>query len=79
MVSRRTGRDRRGARVPDGLGALRVALGVGLRAERDHVGELGHRVEVAERGEPLEAERVQAIAGEQREVGVDGRTTRPAP
>ena len=67
------------ARLPDGVGARRVALGVRLRAQRDHVGELGHGVEVAERGEPLEAERVQPIAGQQREVGVVGRTTRPAP
>ena len=55
----------------------RIALGVGLGAERDDVGELGHGVEVAERGQPLEPERVQPVAGQQREVGVLGRTTRP--
>ena len=46
----------------------RIALRVRLRAQRDDVGELGDGVEVADRGEPLEAERVQPIAGEQREV-----------
>ena len=38
--------------------------------EADQVGELAHRLEVAERGQPLEPERVEVVAGEQREVGV---------
>ena len=53
-------------------GALGVALGVGLRGQRDHVGQLGNRVEVAQLGQPREPERVQAVAREQREVGVLG-------
>ena len=70
MVSSRTARDRRRTRVPDGVGAGRIALGVRLRAQRDHVGELGHGVEVADRREPLETERVEPIAGQQREVRI---------
>ena len=47
-----------------------VCVRVRLRAERDDVGELGDRRQVADRGEPGEAERVHAVAGEQGEVGV---------
>ena len=64
--------DRGDARRPRRGGQLGVALGVRLRGQRDDVGELGDRLEVAELGEPGEAERVQAVAGEQREVGVVG-------
>ena len=67
--------DRGRARVPHRGGPLRVALRVGLRTQRDHVGELDHRVEVTQCGEPLEAERVQAVAGQQREVA--GRRRAP--
>src|SRR3954471_7664628 len=62
--------DGRRAGHPDRLGELRPALRVGLRAERDDVGELGDRVEVAQRGEPREAERVEVVAGEQHQVAV---------
>ena len=62
--------DRGGARLPDRAGALRIALGVGLRGERDHVGELRDGREIAQLGKPGEAERVQAVAGQQRQVGV---------
>ena len=37
-----------------------------------------HRLEVAERGEPGEAERVQLVAGKQRQIGVIGRDHAPA-
>ena len=44
----------------------------------DDVGEDGDRLEVAERGQPREPERVQPVAGQQREVGVLGHArTRP--
>src|SRR4051794_21156287 len=72
MVRARTAPDRLRASLPDGFCARRIALGVGLRAERDDVGELGHGFEVSELGEPLQAERVQAIAGQQRQVGILG-------
>ena len=41
-------------------------------ARRDHVGQLGHGVEVTHRGQPVEPERVQAVARQQRQVGVLG-------
>ena len=63
--------------------AARRALrrrGVGLRAQRDDVRELGDRRQVADRRQPREAERVHAVAGEQREVGiVDLQRARAAP
>ena len=77
MVSGRTARDGGRPGVPDGVRARRVALGVRLRAQRDHVGELGHGVEVADRREPLETERVEPIAGQQREVGIVGLDDAP--
>ena len=70
VVRCRTARDGRRSGVPDGVRAGRIALGVRLRAQRDHVGQLGHRLEVADRREPLEAERVQAVAGQQRQVRI---------
>ena len=48
----------------------RVALGVRLGAARDHVGEHGDRVEVAELRQPRQPERVEPVAGQQREVGI---------
>ena len=77
MVRSRTAGDRRRPGVPYGVGARGVTLGVRLRAQRDHVGQLGHRVEVAERGEPLEAERVEPIPGQQREVRIVGPDDAP--
>src|SRR3954452_15317508 len=62
--------DRGCAGVPDRLGELRAALGMRLRAERDDVGELGDGLEVAERRQPREPERVEVVAGEQDEVGI---------
>ena len=41
-----------------------------LGAAADQVGELAHRLGVAERGEALDAERVEIVAGEQGEVRV---------
>src|SRR4051812_4256689 len=62
--------DRRRAGLPGGLGQLRSALGMRLRAERDDVRELGDGVEVPEGGEPREPERVEVVAGQQHEVAV---------
>ena len=45
---------------------------MGLRYQRDYVGELGHGVEIAERREPLESERVELVAEQQREVAIVG-------
>src|SRR3954471_19987118 len=82
VVSGRTGRHRGGAGVPHGARALGVALGVRLGAQRDDVGQLGHRVEVPEGGEPLARggspggggprgpERVRASARQQRQVRI---------
>ena len=61
--------DRAGARAPERLAALALAAADQQRAQRDHVGELAHGLEVAERDEPLEPERVEAVAGQQREIG----------
>src|SRR3954452_2779763 len=68
VVRPRTRGHRRGAGLPHGVGAGGVALGVRLRTERDDVSEFGHRVEGAERGQPLQAEGVQPVARQQREV-----------
>ena len=43
---------------------------VKLRRERDQVGQLADRLQVAERGQPLEAERVEVIARQQGQIGV---------
>src|SRR3954469_22989791 len=64
--------DGAGARLPGGAGRPGIALGVGLRGTRDHAGEDVDRLEVAELGQAGHAERVQAVAGEQREVGIAG-------
>src|SRR3954453_13579728 len=72
MVRARTGRDGLRAGLPDGFGARGIALGVRLGAKRDHVGELGRVCEVPERGEPLQAERVQPITRQQRQVRILG-------
>ncbi len=46
--------------------SARVKLG----READQVAELADRLEVALRGQPLEAERVEVVAGQQQQVGV---------
>src|SRR4051794_29033195 len=62
LVARgRTLADGPGAGVPDRLRAGGVALGMGLGGEGDDVGQLGHRAEVAEGGQALQSERVQAV------------------
>ena len=71
--------DRHRAGLPRGERELAVAGRVGLRAERDDVGELGDRRQVADRRQPREAERVEAVAGEQREVGVGDLHARGRP
>ena len=77
VVRCRTARDGRRSGFPDRVRAGRIALGVGLRAQRDHVRQFGHGLEVAERRQALEAERVQAVAGEQREVRIVGSDDAP--
>ena len=59
-----------GPGAPGFLGPGGIALGVRLGGARDHVGEHGDGLEVAERGEPRQPERVQAVAGEQRQVRI---------
>src|SRR3954451_1115459 len=63
---------RSGAGGPSGVGSARIALGMCRGGCGDQIGEPGDRVEVAERGQALEPERVQAVAGEQREIGIVG-------
>src|SRR4051812_662346 len=71
-VSRRTAGDGPRARVPYGGRARGVFLRVGLRTQRDDVGQLGHGVQVAELGQALEPEGVQGVAGQQGEVRIAG-------
>ena len=56
----------------------RVAGRVSLRYQRNHVGKLGHRVEIAERREPLEPERVELVAEQQRKIAIVGSHDRAA-
>ena len=57
------------------------AVGVRDRAQSEiRSRQLAHRLEVAEAGQALEAERVEVVAGEQREVAVDAaRGSRGSP
>ena len=78
-LARRASRPPRAAGRPRRPRRARASpVGVRARAERDQVGELGDGVEVAELGQPREAERVEPVAGEQREVGVGGVARRAA-
>src|SRR4051812_22229434 len=70
VVRCRTARHRDGAGLPYGVRARRLALRVRLRTEGDDVGQLDHRVEVAEGREALQPERVEAVPGQQRQVGI---------
>ena len=72
----RTAPRARGAGLPGRVGALGVALGVRLRARARSRRRARHGLEVAELGQPREPERVQAVAGQQREVGVVGAHAR---
>ena len=60
------------AGLPHGVGQLSVRRGVRLGDQRDHVGELGDSVEVAERGQPRKPQRVQLVAEQQRQIGSSG-------
>src|SRR5204862_2800570 len=44
------------------------SLGAQMRAERDQLGQLADRLDVAERGDPHEAVRVKVVAEQQRDV-----------
>ena len=55
----------------------RLRAGVRLRAERDHVRQLAHRLQVAERRQPREAERIEVVARKQPQAGV-GRIEQPS-
>ena len=57
--------------MPYRVGELGLVLGPCLRAQRDDVGQLAHRLQVAQRGQPREPERVEAVARQQRQVGLD--------
>ena len=63
---------RDGASVPYRLGQVLVGHGLGGGGQRDHVGQLGHRLEVAQLGELGQADRVELVAGQEREVGIVG-------
>src|SRR4051794_7961538 len=65
-----TAAQRRRGGVPRGIGPLRSALRVRLRAVRDQVGEHPHGRQVPALGEPGQAERVQPVAGQQRQVAI---------
>ena len=56
--------------VPRRVGGLGAPLSVRSRTQRDEVGQRGDRVEVAERGQALEAERVEPVAGQEGQIGV---------
>ncbi len=58
------------ARLPDRQSEILTVPTLGERSERDHVRELGHRRQVAERHQAREAERVELVAGQQAEVGL---------
>src|SRR5215207_4715034 len=62
--------DRSRRLLPGACGAGRIVLGVRLGTAGDQIGELPHRLEVAQLGELRESERVEAVAAEQREVAV---------
>ena len=58
--------------MPRRGGPLHVSLGVGLRGQGNDVGELGHRLQVADLRQPRQSHGVQAVAREERQVGVLG-------
>src|SRR5215207_5743046 len=70
VLGRLTPPDGDRAGLPDGVSKGRDALRVRERAQRDDVGELRDRLEVAELREVGEAQCVEPVAGEQGEVGV---------
>ena len=57
----RTPADRHRAGLPDRPGEVVVGRAVSLGSERDHVGELGHRVQIAERGQAGQPECVELV------------------
>ena len=65
--------------APERLAARAIATADEQRAQRDDVGQLADGVEVAERDEALEPERVEAVAGEQREVAIVAGHDPPGP
>ena len=61
-----------------GLGLAGPALGARLRAERDELGEVVHRLDAAGRRDPDEPVRVEVVAEQERRVGI-GRGEEPRP
>src|SRR3954452_13319659 len=61
---------RPGQSLPGDLRGLRIAVGLGLRAGRDQLRETGECREIAGLGEAVEAQGVQAIAGQQGQIWV---------
>ncbi len=66
--------ERRGRRP--GLGLAATIVGLGLRAQRDQLGEIVHRLDASCRSNPDEAVRVEVVAKEKCGVGV-GRPKEP--
>ena len=69
----RTPADRHRAGLPDRPGEVEVGRAVSLGGERDHIGELGHGVQIAERGQAGQPERVELVTEQQREILVARR------
>jgi hypothetical protein len=68
---RRAPADRGHAGLPHRLGQLVALVGARLSAERDDVGELAGGLEVAERSQARQPQRVEPIARQQRQIGLD--------
>ena len=60
-----------GAVGPRGIGQFRSTLRMGLSDGRDDVAEGGHGLQVAERGEPLQAECIELIAQQKGHIRLD--------
>src|SRR5581483_1816523 len=72
LVEPRAGPEQRCARRPQRAVALGV-LRAKLAAERDELGQIGHCVGFAERGDTHEAVGIQVVAEQQREIGIARR------
>ncbi len=64
--------DRDRPRLPNGVRERGIGGRLGLGHERDRVRQLGDRVQIAERRQPGESQRIQLVADQQRQVGIVG-------
>ena len=71
--------DRLSGGAPERLAGVVLAPPDQQRAQRDHVGELLHGLEVAERDKAFEAERIEAIAGQKRRSSSPATSSRERP